>query len=105
VEPPPPARSPYGPGWSYARPVPPTNTLAVISLALALFASPAGLICGVIALDQIKRTGERGYGMAVAGTVISAVGLVLTGLLVLVIFISVLAGHPIAETFPSPSPS
>ena len=40
-----------------------------------------GIIAGHIALGQIKRTGEGGHGLALAGTII---GYVLTGLGLLV---------------------
>jgi hypothetical protein len=53
------------------------NVLAIISLVTSIIGvSLAGIICGHIALSQIKRTGESGRGMAIAGTVIGYVGLV-----------------------------
>jgi hypothetical protein len=68
-----------------------TNTLAVVSL----FASIAGLlsgigfiigiVCGHIALSQIKKTGQQGHGAALAGTIIGYIGVVL-GILIVVIF-------------------
>ena len=45
-------------------------------------APSARIICGHIALGQIKRTGEGGHGLALAGTII---GYVLTGLGILVV--------------------
>lgn len=59
-----------------------TNTLAVIALILGIVVPPGGIICGHIALSQIRRTYEQGHGMALAGTII---GYVLTVLIVLVI--------------------
>lgn len=61
---------------------PPTNTLAILALVLAFVISPGGIICGHIALSQIKRTGEGGRGLAVAGLII---GYVFTGIFVLYI--------------------
>jgi hypothetical protein len=55
---------------------PPTNTLAILALVLAFVISPGGIICGHIALNQIKRTGEGGRGLALAGLII---GYVFTG--------------------------
>lgn len=61
---------------------PKTNGLAVASLVTGLLCliPPLGLILGVVALRQIKRRGERGKGMAVAGASLS---LVITLLIVL----------------------
>ena len=48
------------------------NTLAVVSLATAVtgFGAIAGVITGHVALSQLKRTDERGRGLAIAGVVI-----------------------------------
>lgn len=60
-----------------------TNNLAVGSFAsslVGLFFWPlamAAVIVGFTALNQIKTTGERGHGLAVAGTVIGGVALAL----------------------------
>ncbi|WP_213816091.1 DUF4190 domain-containing protein [Glaciihabitans sp. dw_435] len=51
-----------------------TNTLAIISLVTAFFLSPAAVITGHMALSQIKRTGEGGNGLAVAGLILGYVG-------------------------------
>ncbi len=84
---PPPAPAQYAPGPSGAQPygytgqlVPRTNTLAIVALILSLTVSLGGIICGHIALSQIKRTGEGGYGLALAGTII---GYVFTGFVLL----------------------
>ncbi|CAG7025726.1 DUF4190 domain-containing protein [Mycobacterium avium subsp. paratuberculosis] len=103
--PPPPGYGPpgypggYYPGPDYGGypPQPPllggqpgTNGLAIASL----IASFTGLLCGIgsvvaivlgaIALDQIKRTRQDGFGLAVAGIVIGIATLVVT--LVVVLF-------------------
>jgi hypothetical protein len=48
------------------------NTLAVVSLATALtsIGAVAAIITGHVALTQIKRSGESGRGLALAGTII-----------------------------------
>ncbi|WP_405618715.1 DUF4190 domain-containing protein [Streptomyces sp. NBC_00076] len=88
--PPGPVPGPYGPygappyqtwgqGYSpYARPAP-VNALAVASLVLGVLCCvPAvGLVLGLVALGQIRRKGERGRSMAVTGSVLSSLGLVL----------------------------
>lgn len=72
-----PAYTPY--------PTPPkTNTLAIVSLIASLvgifvlpfIGSVAGIITGHISLRQIKRTGENGRGLALAGTIVGWVGAV-----------------------------
>jgi hypothetical protein len=90
--PPPPAPQPYAP-QPYGSPGypqqfgPRTNTLAIISLVSSLVGliipglPIAGIITGHFALSQIKRTGEGGHGLALAGTII---GYVLTGLSLLI---------------------
>lgn len=50
-----------------------TNTLAIVALILGIFIPLGGIIAGPIALGQIKRTGEKGRGLAIAGIVIGAV--------------------------------
>lgn len=64
-------------GPSSAVGVPPQNTLAVVGFVLSFFFSVPGIVCGHIALSQIKRTGERGRGLAIAGLVIGYLGLAL----------------------------
>ncbi|WP_235624189.1 DUF4190 domain-containing protein [Mycolicibacterium goodii] len=47
---------------------------------LCCLPGPAGLILGILGMRETRRTGQEGYGLAVAGTVIGAlvtVGLVL----------------------------
>ncbi|HYJ54744.1 MAG TPA: DUF4190 domain-containing protein, partial [Mycobacterium sp.] len=62
---PPPPYDPYG----YAARPRPTNGMAIASLICAFLFAPLGIIFGHISLSQIKRTGEEGHGLAVAGLV------------------------------------
>ena len=39
----------------------------------------AGIVLGILALGQIRRTGQRGRGLAIAGVAFSALWLVLIG--------------------------
>jgi hypothetical protein len=48
----------------------PFNVLAIVSIISAFLVSVVGIITGHIALSQIKKRGERGRGLALAGTVI-----------------------------------
>ncbi|WP_322409222.1 DUF4190 domain-containing protein [Microbacterium invictum] len=76
--------APYGgtaPYGAYAGPK--TNVLAIVSLISSIVAfvvlpfigSLVGVITGHMALSQIKRTGEQGRGLALAGTIVGYVGL------------------------------
>ncbi|MFH8800134.1 DUF4190 domain-containing protein [Streptomyces sp. NPDC017936] len=80
-------QGPYGgppyPMWGQGflplnRPAP-VNGVAIAALVLGVlcFLPAVGLVLGVIALVQIRRRGERGRGMAIAGTVLSSLGLAL----------------------------
>ena len=83
---PPNQAAPYGapyPVWGqgytpFARPAP-VNGVAIAALVLGLlcFLPAVGLILGIIALVQIRKRGERGKGMAIAGAVVSTLGLAL----------------------------
>lgn len=57
-----------------------TNILAIIALVLGFVIPIGGIICGPIALSQIKRTGQSGKGLAKAGLII---GIIITAFWVL----------------------
>jgi hypothetical protein len=65
-----------------------TNGLAIASLICAFFCTPLGLIFGLVAKSQIKRTGQSGNGLATAGIVISLVSIVFS-----LVWVLVVAGH------------
>ncbi len=73
---------PYGP---YPPPTATTNGLAVGSLVSGIVCClpPLGLVLGVFSLRQIKKRGQGGKGMAIAGIVLSSLStlLVLIGLI------------------------
>lgn len=54
---------------------PPLNTLSIVALVGGFLVNIVGIVCGHIALSQIKRTGERGRGLALAGLIIGYVSL------------------------------
>lgn len=56
----------------------PFNTLAIVAFVSSFFVSVAGIVCGHIALAQLKRQPARGRGFAIAGTIIGYVGFVCT---------------------------
>lgn len=72
-----------------------TNGLAIASLVLGiigvlfcwcygfgLLPSIPGLILGIIALKQIRATGQPGHGMAIAGIILSSIGLILSAIFI-----------------------
>jgi hypothetical protein len=76
-----------------------TNTVAIVALILGILIPIGGIIAGVIALGQIKRTGENGRGLAIAGIVIGAVYIAIV--LILVIVTSIIAASAGAVTVSS----
>ncbi|MCJ0979003.1 DUF4190 domain-containing protein [Rhodococcus sp. ARC_M12] len=74
--------APYAGGYQTP---PTTNTLAVVSLVLAilgltfipLIASVCAVVCGHISRGQIRRTGEGGSGLATAGLIVGYVSIAL----------------------------
>ncbi|MEU2733254.1 DUF4190 domain-containing protein [Streptomyces griseoviridis] len=85
------AYQPWGQGYSPYPQQAPVNGMAVGSLVLGLLCGVpvVGLVLGLVALGQIRRKGERGKGMAVAGSVLSGIG---TALWVLVLATGGLTG-------------
>ncbi|WP_037160606.1 DUF4190 domain-containing protein [Rhodococcoides fascians] len=87
-----PQGTPYG---HYARPVPGpprTNSTAVAALicgVVGLFTGLVGfvaIVLGHIARSQIKRTGEDGAGIALAGLILGYVSVVLLFVVIAVFF-------------------
>ncbi|WP_432183638.1 DUF4190 domain-containing protein [Streptomyces tendae] len=76
-------QGPYAPQWGHPlAPYPrqaPVNGLAIAAFVLGVlcFVPAVGLVLGLIALARIRKRGERGKGFAVAGCVLSSVGLAL----------------------------
>ncbi|MDH6193642.1 peptidyl-prolyl cis-trans isomerase B (cyclophilin B) [Mycobacterium frederiksbergense] len=80
----------YPVGYPAGYPYPPparTNGMAIASLVCAFLFAPLGVVFGHISLSQIKRSGEQGRGMAIAGLII---GYMLTALSVLLVVLAVL---------------
>jgi hypothetical protein len=93
----------YGATPTYATPqtygyVPKTNTLAIVSLVLAFFVSLGAVITGHIALSQIKRTGEGGRGLAIAGLVLGYLGIAV-GIIFAIFWIAIFAGAAASGSF------
>jgi hypothetical protein len=47
--------------------------MAILALVLAFVFAPAGLVLGIIARRQIRRTGEEGDGLALAGIIVGGI--------------------------------
>ncbi|MCU1482368.1 MAG: hypothetical protein JWQ19_3154 [Subtercola sp.] len=89
--------APYG---ATAGPVAPrTNVLAIVSLVVSIVGfTIIGIILGFVALSQIKRTGEGGRGLALAGIIIGFVELVL-GIVLFIVIIAVAANSATVTTY------
>lgn len=70
-----------------------TNAVAMVAIVTVFFNPIAGLILGHIALIQIKRTGENGRTSALVAAVL---GWILSGLLILGLLASAVAGSILA---------
>jgi hypothetical protein len=87
---------PTGYGYGYTMPVAKsTNGMATAALILGcaqfflwILSGIPAIICGHIALSQIKRTGQEGRGMAIAGLVLGYIGLVLFLAFILLIVVA-----------------
>lgn len=78
-------QNPYGaypqPGYpqpypGYGQPYPVsrgTNTMAILALVFGILVAPLGLVFGFVARSQIKKTGEDGDGLALAGIIIGGI--------------------------------
>ena len=105
------AQQPYPPYPPYA-PAPPTNGLAIAALVCGVGGFVIGvsfipaIICGHLARAQIRRTGEQGGGLALAGLIIGYVGIALFAVLVAVlIVIASKAGHTVGVSSGVPVPA
>lgn len=53
-----------------------TNVLAIVGFALSFLLAPIGLILSIIAIVQVKKKQQKGMGLAIAGVIISVVGMI-----------------------------
>lgn len=78
-----------------------TNVIAILSLVLGFVVPVAGIVTGAIALAQIKRTGEKGRGLAIGGI---AAGGVLTLLIATIVVTSLIFSAIVGATAGSADP-
>ncbi len=64
------------------------NLFAILSIIFVWFAGLLGLIFGYIALSQIKRTGERGRGLALASVILGWIALAGAVIVTIVVLVS-----------------
>jgi peptidyl-prolyl cis-trans isomerase B (cyclophilin B) len=81
----------YGPAGIQPQEPQGTNGLAIASLVLAFLLPPLSIVLGIVALVQIRGTGQSGRGLAIAGTVISTIFVVIA-VVYIVLIIVILAG-------------
>jgi large-conductance mechanosensitive channel len=98
---------PFAPPQYYGRP--PLSALALVAFIGSLFVGLVGVICGHIALSQLKKTGERGYGFALAGVIIGYVSTAFAFLLIALVVVSVIfsvaaAKESVVRTAPRSAP-
>ena len=78
----------------YGPPAQKTNSMAIASLVASLvgflcwLGSIAGIVLGIVAMNQIKQNREQGHGLAVAGIAIGAVSLIVGFIFMVVAFSS-----------------
>jgi hypothetical protein len=99
---------PGQPGWQQPRR---TNTLAIAALCCGIgqviagpFAGIPAIVLGFMSVNQIRRTGENGRGLAITGLVLGIVGtmLLVLGIVLLVAFANHVTGqlNQQGSTFP-----
>ena len=67
------------------------NDFAILGLVFSILFGLPGLIFSIIGLNQIKKTGQEGKGMCIAGIIISAIRMLLVGILLVILMIAVIA--------------
>lgn len=78
---------------SNPRPVAPqttdhTNVFAILAIVTVWFTGILGLVFGYVALSQIKRTGERGAGLAKAAVVLGWIAVAIAVAIVLMLVVA-----------------
>ena len=70
------------------------NVLAIVGFILAFVFNIAGLVVSLIALSKIKKTGERGRGLALAGVIISIVSIIFGIIYIAVVLPAIMNSMP-----------
>lgn len=67
------------------------NDFAILGLVFSILFGLPGLIFSIIGLNQIKKSGQEGKGMCIAGIIISVVRIVLVILLSIILIFAIIA--------------
>ncbi|GAA0998202.1 DUF4190 domain-containing protein [Subtercola frigoramans] len=68
-----------------------TNVISIVALVLSIIGfTVVGIILGFVGLNQVKKTGEAGRGLAIAAIVIGFIELVL-GIILIIVYVAALA--------------
>jgi hypothetical protein len=78
--------SPAPGGVATYPPSSPTNGFAITALVSSFVVAPLGIIFGYLALNQIRRSGEQGRGLAIGGLVVGCVMTVVSAISVVTFF-------------------
>ncbi|WP_290806524.1 DUF4190 domain-containing protein [Herbiconiux sp.] len=88
------------PGYAAVPAAPKTNVLAIVSLVIAILQfNLIAIILGAIALNQIKKTGENGRGLAIAGIVIGALSILFWVIIIIVIAVAAASNPNVVTTY------
>lgn len=60
------------------------NVMSIVGFILSFFIAPAGLVLSIIGLIKIRKTNEKGIGLAIAGIILGVIGSIITLLLLVV---------------------
>ncbi|AOX45756.1 DUF4190 domain-containing protein [Microbacterium sp. BH-3-3-3] len=84
-----------------------TNVVSIVAIVLGFVVPLGGIIAGAVGLAQIKRTGEKGRGLAITGIIAGSVLTVLTilGVIALIVFAVFAESQSSADPFVPPSTS
>lgn len=75
------------------------NVLSIVGFVLSLVGfSVISIILGFIGLSQIKKTGERGRGLAIAAIIIGFASIVI-GIIVAIVVTSIVLSNPEVATY------
>jgi len=87
------------PAYASAASIPPpvdyanrTNVVTIFAVVLGFLVPIGGIIAGAIGLAQVKRTGEKGRGLAITGIVVGSVLTVLGAIALVALFVFVVVG-------------
>ena len=60
------------------------NMMSIIGFILSFFIAPVGLVLSIMGLIQIRKTNDKGTGLAIAGIVLGVIGTIIILLLLAV---------------------